>query len=593
VAFTSLFSPATPISLIDCIANLLRYNPRYRLTSAQCLDHPYYHLTLPHLRAAAKLPSIPFSQGQPTREVIDEMLSQGANQPAHPPHVSIPSTISQRSLPPSHGYSPARSKPAFGTENGRTLPPPNVSSDSGSGSQIFFPSRHGSSPSPVTDGDARSGTPSSGILHNNVPGAKTGASALVDQLRELDLPTADLASYGHRAAASPGARSIHSKTGAHSWTEAGQPSLGPILPPPQQRSTNYQVAMDRGAYQQALESNHTQQHHQRSALPVHMLTPTALASGSSGDYSPYGRDGQRQSSQEHMEDVVMAERATDHQRPLQHAQPPVESTPPVQSSRASLLLGGKKKKWGLSSVFGKDGDSKSQSQAPAPLQEQYAASTLSLKRTQSGHIAGDRRDFPEPSPTAVPVILDPKKAKKEAERQAKDLERAKRDAAERAQKERARAVMQKRSQLQQERKVAGATTEFEWSSVESPRHAPPGVVPTGKGMFGLGNMSVRSHNDALSRPEVHGQPPDAGSSDGGQSQSSSRQAPSATHSRLSHQSMQALQAQGSPLYDPAKADAYRAKARRRDDDDDHSTSSLSVNRFQSPSSMSVGTIDSE
>ncbi len=564
------------------------------MTSADCLNHPYYHLTLPHLRAAAKLPSIPFSQGQPTREVIDEMLSQGTKPATQPNHTPSPSTVAHGSIPPSHPYSPVQNKPAFGTDNGRTLPPPHVSSDSGSGSQMFFPSRHGSSPSPATDANARSGTPSSAMLHSSVPGAKTGASALVDQLRELDLPTADLASYGHRPGPSPGAQSAYPGNATQSWKEAGHSTLGPALAPPQQRSANYQLEMDRGAYQSPSDSSRPQQQHQRSALPIHMLTPTALASGGTGDYSPYGHDPQKDSSQEPMEDVVMAERATNApQSP--RSQPPVEPAPSIQVSRgSSLLQAGKKKKWGLSSVFGKDSDSKaqSQSQTPPPIHEQYAASTLSLKRTQSGHIAGDRRDFPEPSPNASPIILDPKKAKKEAERQAKELERAKRDAAERAQKERARAVMQKRNQLQQERKVAGATTEFEWSSVESPRHAPPGVVPTGKGMFGLGNISVRSHGEALSRPEAH-VPTDAASSDGGQSQSSSRQAPSATHSRLSHQSMQALQAQGSPLYDPAKADEYRAKARRRDDDDDHSTSSLSVNRFQSPSTMTVGTIDSE
>jgi meiosis induction protein kinase IME2/SME1 len=254
----------------------------------------------------------------------------------------------------------------------------------------------------------------------------------------------------------------------------------------------------------------------------------------------------------------------------------------------------KKKKWGLSSVFGSHSDSKARAAPPPPPPAEVYAPSLSLKRTQSGHIANDRRDMPELQPTAPTIILDPKKAKKEAERQAKELEKAKREAAERAQKERARAVMQKRNQLQQERNAAGATTEFEWSNGNAPKAPPPGQIPAGgKSLFGLGNHSVRSHTEAMGRPEAHVAPPPGGSSEGGSQASSSRQAQSTTHSRLSQQSMQALQAQGSPLYDVMKADAYRAKARRRDDDDDHSTSSLSVNRFQSPSMMTVGTIDSE
>jgi meiosis induction protein kinase IME2/SME1 len=267
----------------------------------------------------------------------------------------------------------------------------------------------------------------------------------------------------------------------------------------------------------------------------------------------------------------------------------------VHISRASSLLQtGKKKKWGLSSVFGGGhSESKSPAPLPRPVSDAFTQSTLSLKRTQSGHIAGDRRDVPEPAPGAPVITLDPKKAKKEAERQAKELEKAKREAAERAQKERARAVMQKRNQLQQERKAAGATTEFEWSSVEAPKQPPPGPMPSGSNrLFGLGNTSVRSHAESLARPDAH--VPGAGSSDGGSQASSSRQAPSAARSRLSHQSMERLYEKKvddgrakQALYDS------RAKARRRDDDNDHSTSSLSVNKLYSPSTMTVGTIDSE
>ncbi|PFH54468.1 hypothetical protein AMATHDRAFT_72267 [Amanita thiersii Skay4041] len=44
--FYSLFAETVPLSLINCIRNLLRYEPEKRLTSKQCLDHPYQAETL-------------------------------------------------------------------------------------------------------------------------------------------------------------------------------------------------------------------------------------------------------------------------------------------------------------------------------------------------------------------------------------------------------------------------------------------------------------------------------------------------------------------------------------------------------------------
>jgi hypothetical protein len=65
--FHSLFSKAVPRSLINCIRDLLRYDPEKRLTSRQCREHPYLqetlprnHIVLPHnLFAPAPQRSIP------------------------------------------------------------------------------------------------------------------------------------------------------------------------------------------------------------------------------------------------------------------------------------------------------------------------------------------------------------------------------------------------------------------------------------------------------------------------------------------------------------------------------------------------------
>ena len=132
--------------MVDCISDLLRYNPRYRMTSAQCLDHPYFHETLPHLKQTPPLPRIPFSQGQPQPGEIQAAAAQLVAPP--------------RSVPPSHSHH--ESRPAFANGDMRTLPPPIGTPDIMQTDRVVFP-----------------------------PGAsdRYEPSALVSQLRELDLPT--------------------------------------------------------------------------------------------------------------------------------------------------------------------------------------------------------------------------------------------------------------------------------------------------------------------------------------------------------------------------------------------------------------------
>ncbi|KAH9950353.1 Pkinase-domain-containing protein [Amylocystis lapponica] len=45
--FYSLFDDSVPVNLIECISDLLKYDPDVRLTSRQCLEHPYLMETTP------------------------------------------------------------------------------------------------------------------------------------------------------------------------------------------------------------------------------------------------------------------------------------------------------------------------------------------------------------------------------------------------------------------------------------------------------------------------------------------------------------------------------------------------------------------
>lgn len=44
--FASKFGPNVPQTLIDCISDLLRYDPEIRLSSRECMEHPYLVETL-------------------------------------------------------------------------------------------------------------------------------------------------------------------------------------------------------------------------------------------------------------------------------------------------------------------------------------------------------------------------------------------------------------------------------------------------------------------------------------------------------------------------------------------------------------------
>src|SRR6202044_4104132 len=87
----SLFDRTVPAKLIECIADLLKYDPDVRLTSRQCLEHPYLLETIPRnnipvptgLQISTSLP-VPFQSHQ--RNSISSTVSL--------------SSVSPRNLPP-------------------------------------------------------------------------------------------------------------------------------------------------------------------------------------------------------------------------------------------------------------------------------------------------------------------------------------------------------------------------------------------------------------------------------------------------------------------------------------------------------------
>ncbi|RXK39235.1 CMGC/RCK/MAK protein kinase [Tremella mesenterica] len=550
VNFRSLFGETVSQSLVDCIQDLVTYNQRIRLTAVQCLEHAYFYEMLPHLQRTPPLPRIPFSQGQPPLQQLRM-------------HTEL--AIPPRAVPPSHSHHQGP-PPAFANGDIRTLPPPvstpdNMSQDD----RVHFPHGH------------RADT--------------YGASTLVNQLRELDLPTDDLASYGHRPPLNEEAHLVvnPSRDQIPLRMISGQ-RLQTWLEDPlrQNASTVFDGSVYEGSQSASMssfanyQSLSTNSLHSREHLPSHSQMPASQSQTSAF-------------VQQQRQEVAGSGEASRHQSTVM-LPPPIEPTPnaarpPIVSNPAPI---GKKKKWGFSSVFGKD-DKESAASRGLP----YSSSMSSLKRTPSGHQASDRTAAASVAP---PAEMDPKKAKELAKelvkQQRRELELAQRAAQERAQRERARAVMQKREQLIQARQITKASGDIEFgdSYVNIPKATststlqPPILVAALKSQSTqqLANqMKASTSTSAVSLNRQYANMPSSASA----SATSVRSHDSAQLQRQPPLSTAALQAAQDNL--TGDGTESRHKARRKTGDDDHSMSSFGLNDMRSRSVLTVGTIDSD
>ncbi|KAH9808858.1 kinase-like domain-containing protein [Melampsora americana] len=155
--FVQLFDMSSiPIQLVDCLHELLRYEPTARLTTLQCLTHPYFidvapRLIPPALSGAAMVnPALtngghlPRSNGH--HPGVPHLLTP--NSAHHQMSLDLPS-ISPQIVPTSytHGAFPKARPPHILTpSNG--LNDSVMSDPDGSGPAYTFPSTDGASPSP-------------------------------------------------------------------------------------------------------------------------------------------------------------------------------------------------------------------------------------------------------------------------------------------------------------------------------------------------------------------------------------------------------------------------------------------------------------
>lgn len=466
VVLKNMFPPDTPRTLVHCIHSMLRYNPKDRITSAQLMDHPYFHEVLPHLQRMVPPPPIPFTQGQPPPEQylqppspVQPMQQQQQQQQILPAEVHHPVQVVQ---PP---HEPVG---VFGNGDMRILPPPIDFSAPSSGEPYQRPDVPGTDPWYYT------------------------LSPLVYQLRQLDLPTADLASYGQRR----WSEELSRRASLASLANSVRPSLAPSTSGYDGSVRGPGSIYEGGSVAMAAEhSNHSLSNMSLNSMSLNRV-PSHQSLQRASAY-------QQQGSNPHVMAFVQQQQQQQQQHSYQNAYGVSQSTPNLTQPRAQVysqahpsvnhgnhstsalpthsqsiysgtsgLQPGKKKKWGLSSVFSAGSINKSQVSLSSVDEHGYAGSATSLKRTQSGHNADNRGDsrnlnsggtaeiVTPPGPSAP--VMDSKSAKKDAARRAREAARAKREEAERLQKERSRAVLNKRTEIVDTDDVSAGIGEIEY-----------------------------------------------------------------------------------------------------------------------------------
>ncbi|KAL7285325.1 hypothetical protein ACG7TL_000420 [Trametes sanguinea] len=104
----SLFDPSVHVKLVECIADLLKYDPDQRLTSKQCLEHPYLLETTP----LNNPPGPPCVNGSATSTNGNGVYARSSQRNGVSPARSLPS-VTPRTMPPSHSHNSLPGRPEF------------------------------------------------------------------------------------------------------------------------------------------------------------------------------------------------------------------------------------------------------------------------------------------------------------------------------------------------------------------------------------------------------------------------------------------------------------------------------------------------
>ncbi len=574
VKFIRLFSDRVPRSLIDCIEDLLRYEPSARLNSKQCLQHEYMTTIAPRLRPPQAKPVV------------------SAKAPLRPQQPMVAGANASRPVPPSHStpLSGHVAKPPFGAADANLKQIAMLRQSDGSKMVIMNGTRP---PVHVIAPDSSS------------PTVASGSPASPMQEDGAEVHWAPHAGSSNRVVSLSGYPAFPDSASAHDQSISAHHEGSSTVAPSSDATVvlgNGSMAQSNGQATDATLQHADYRHGQ--ALQAHQ-------------YEQYQRQYRQDASQQqrmgYEQDAAAAyERDqaarsgafvpyaggyphSGSQGPLPGAASSGDLSQRNDSNASNETIGSrdkdkrKSKTWGLniSSVFGGSGSSGTASGGGqgSGTPHQYAMANASASRLASNGIAGGNMagngSMPhvatEPTPAqriaaehsnapgqanGMPnkAPLDPKKAKKEAEKAAREAEKARREAQQKAARDRARAVMQKRNQL-----LASSNSKdpVEWLAgtiqADEPYRSSPSEKARGKQPAAPGSQLSPSMPSFASsefprsplQPPTHGLSPDYGMT---------------AHAAVTGN--MAWRGVGAGRYSRSN------KARRREHDDDHSMSSF-------------------
>ncbi|KAH7910947.1 Pkinase-domain-containing protein [Hygrophoropsis aurantiaca] len=467
--FLSYFDRTVPRKLIECISDLLKYDPNLRLTSRDCWEHPY----------------------------LEESLLD--NIPPMPPALHV------QTLP---------STPSKSLTNGMTLLTPSASPRSFAASNP----------------------------HNALP------KSPYHQPPNLHPGHFPDASSSHRSPFAPsnGTSATHTPA-SHKTSEF---------------TNDLRIHTHQSGIQEEMRTNGNiwgNNQHRNNSDQMEVSSPQEAPPY---DYEP-GQAMDIQSSQ--MAQDYSARPRIEHDQPMQEPNVPSHGT--KLGKLSSLGFGKKHTKWSLG-MFGHRENGHHQSLPPVDeVPGASSSSNPSLKRTQS--TSSDSPSVADSSPANGTARKDPKAIKKEAERLQREAEKQRRAHAERAQREQARAVIQKRNQIFMQ---SAAKNELEWKWQHS------------GSLLNVNQRLVYEDSEKGKRA----------SASGPIRQNQAHSIPKISSPTLSAASGRYINPVDGTL---APSDRWKderlSKARRRDFDDDHSMSSSDIHSAGHTSVISFATVDSD
>ncbi|CBQ72879.1 probable Crk1-cdk-related kinase 1 [Sporisorium reilianum SRZ2] len=576
VKFSRLFSDRVPQNLVDCIEDLLRYDPKARLTSKGCIEHAYMRLDAPRLRPPQAKPLV--SATAPLR----------------------PQQNAARPVPPSHStpLSAHANRPPFGAADANLKPLAMLRQADGSPLVVV----NGSRPPVVV-----AGSPSTNSASANTVASL--ASPMHEDAAEMQWAP-PVASTSRDASLSgypafPDSASVYapSSSAHHDAPSSGAPSSDATVV-----LGNASMAMSDGQvtestlkhgdprHAHALQAHQYEQYQRQYRHDAH---PTQSPGYDGHGAAVYDRDASLLSG---AFVPFAAPYSTAMQGQLPAAASSGELSQKNDSNASNETIGSRDKErrrskaWGLniSSVFGSSGSSgtlagSGSGGAQPNASHPYAAANAAAVRGAPNGMAGvhmaangsapELGSSMEPTPaqriaaehtnaasTASPngapaKPVDSKKAKKEAEKAAREAEKARREAQQKAARDRARAVMQKRNQLLASSNskdpvewLSGATMQAEDTYRQGPSEKARGKQPAIPGSQLSPSMPSFASGEfprSPLQPPIHGLSPDYGMNPN----------PAVAGSM-------AWRGVGAGRYSRSN------KARRREHDDDHSMSSF-------------------